>query len=203
MHDHSDDCQIVHTGICTCTQGIGQPAAQLTRKMLVDEYQRGKEIGWEEGRREGYDRGYQEGQDAAVAKMIALQNRDTVGFPPSIDNNPMTEPLAKLMEVGEGKPQHHRHRAAKGSHEVSATKYARDEFDDVPEYQTHLNKGDYLWVLGLAFGFALIAWSLTWFFELPYPFLWAVGTFVTTYCAIIVKLDYDLRKRNHVHRARR
>lgn len=183
MRDHADDCAISITGVCTCTVGIGQPAAQVTRKLLVEEYQRGKEI--------GYADGYRDGEDAAVAKMIALQNRQTIGFPNSVDNNPMTEPLNIL---------HHRHRAEKrATHGSHSTKYERDEFDDVPERDFGLHWNDYLWVLGMALGVLLITGSLTWFFGIPAWPLWTIGVTVTAFMVMIIKLDYDNRKKHDVH----
>lgn len=210
MTDHADDCAIVTTGVCTCTRGIGQPAAQVTRKLLVEEYQRGKE--------EGYLRGFVEGEEAAWAKMIAQMNRPTVGYQDP-DAEPYTEPISIVQlspveqpimpTTGETptpelkRPRAHRHRAEDVWLEATPTTYTRDEFDEVPEPQgkERVNWQDLLFLAGLALGILLITGSTLWFFSIPRWPLIAIGVAVAAFFIMLIKLDYDYRRRNErVHR---
>lgn len=161
MQDHSDDCQVVHTGICTCTRGIGQPAAQLNRKMLVDEYQRGLE------------QGRKEGEEAAIAKFLAMQNRDTLVAP-------VTAPVAHV-----------------GKHAAQTIAAIEGRYDN--DYS--LAWTFYAWALVLAVGVGLIVATTAFLLQTEHWLLWAIGAGVASFMAFIIKGDYDARKQHDVHRA--
>lgn len=218
MVDHSDDCAIVATGTCTCTQGIGQPAAAITRKRLAEEYQRGKDDGASEGFRLGRTDAINEmvsmmnvtsavprEPDTATPQYIAVASAKTQEAWAVLHTGPLKiEPLSEY-DPQRGNRAHHRHvQEGKWMGDYSASDLTDTlGITDQPVYRDMGIKPSWWALLAtIAVSSGCIAAILTWWFEWPHPFLWGIGTAVVVFCSSVIKLDHDIRRRNHVHRAR-
>jgi hypothetical protein len=224
MQDHSDDCQIVLSNVCTCTTELGQPAAQLNRKRLIDEYQRGVAAGHRAGREE------------AIAEMVAMAGRTTAvppeGYAPDVPVTGMPAYIQqapkkvqeswvalsadKSLPLRTGPLQIPEGPAVPAS-PVPATEHWHDystddlrtllHIPDQPEVRDWgIPIGWWALITALAFGAGLIAAAVTWFFGIPHPFLWSIGAAVVMFCGVTIKLDIDLREKarreRNVHRTR-
>lgn len=231
MKDHSDDCLIGQTGHCTCTQALGQPVAQITRKRLVEEYQQGLTAGVEIGKRDGfvdgkhagYDAGYLEGRAAAIAEMTSAMNdrQPTAAAPVDAEMpdyiktaSPITQAAWRAihqvppseLEAMKAVPSIDEPQGAWNQiiHGPEGGKTAEDitqalgivNQPPVPTRHPHnIGFAAMLYVVTLALGAGLIAWTGMWFLHIGYPFLWGIGVAVVTFCSIIIKMDIDARKR--------
>lgn len=222
MVDHADDCMITTTGICTCTRGIGQPAAALTRKRLVQEYQNGLEQGLDqgrqegflEGRRKGYEDGLAEGRAKAIAEMTEKLDRankiaqeakkPTAERPDYIEQagasaqNAWDMLHAKTEPVQAVKPQSTWSEIINGPEGALDIVGVVGKMKPVPVPTKHVNHLPASWwwlAIAIAVTSGAIAWFGTTLLHWGYPFLWAVGTTIVAFCSIIIRLDIDARKR--------
>lgn len=219
MTDHSDDCMIVRTGICTCTRTLGQPTAALTRKRLVEEYQdgltqgieQGRQEGFLEGRRQGFHDGKEHGRAEAIAEMTEAMSRaqraagpPTAEMPDFIKNAESdltrqawrqlhTEPVPVV-----GKPQGAWNEIIHGPEGALTADQVVHKLEPVDAPARHINHIPATWwwlTIAIASGVGMVAWFGTTLLGWGYPFLWAVGSTVVAFCSIIIKLDIDARKR--------
>lgn len=222
MVDHADDCMITTTGICTCTRGIGQPAAALTRKRLVQEYQKGLEEGLDqgrqegflEGRRKGYEDGLAEGRAKAIAEMtermdranrIALEAKQPSAEPPAYikEGSPKAQQAwetlhSKTEPVPVVKPQSTFDEILHGPEGALNINQVVGKLQPVPVPTKHVNHLPPTWwwlAVLIAVGSGAIAWFGTTLLDWDYPFLWAVGTTIVAFCSIIIRLDIEARRR--------
>lgn len=222
MVDHADDCMITTTGICTCTRGIGQPAAALNRKRLVQEYQaglaqgleQGRQEGFLEGRRKGYEDGLTEGRTKAITEMtermdranrIAQEAKQPVAEPPQYikDASPKAQDAwdtlhSKTEAVPVVKPQSTWNEIIYGPEGALDVTAVVGKMEPVHAPKTHVNHLPATWwslavIIALASG--TIAWFGTTLLDWGYPFLWAVGTTIVMFCSIIIRLDIEARRR--------
>jgi hypothetical protein len=222
MVDHADDCMITTTGICTCTRGIGQPAAALNRKRLVQEYQagltqgleQGRQEGFLEGRRKGYEDGVAEGRSKAIAEMtdkldkarqIAQEAQKPTAEPPQYirDASPKAQEAwdtlhSKTEPVSVVKPQSTWNEIIYGPEGALDVTAVVGKMKPVPASKKHVNHLPATWwwlAVAIALAAGTIAWFGTTLLHWGYPFLWAVGATVVVFCSIIIRLDIDARKR--------
>lgn len=216
---HSDDCMIVTTGHCTCTVEIGQPVAQITRKRLVEEYQigltqgieQGRQEGFLDGRREGFREGKEQGRAEAITEMTeAMERAQRAAGPPTAEmpdfiknaESDLTREAWKTLHTGPvsvvGKPQStwdeiiHGPEGAMTANQVMESLHTAE----IPIKRINHIPAPWWWLtVAIAIGAGMVAWFGTTLLMWGYPFLWAVGTVVVTFCSIIIKLDIDARKR--------
>jgi hypothetical protein len=217
MVDHADDCMITTTGICTCTRGIGQPAAALTRKRLVEEYQagltqgleQGRQEGYLEGRREGREEGYAEGRDKAIAEMTeAMDRANRLAQTPTSERPEFIEQAGtraqdawdalhqKTEPVPVVKPQSAFDQILNGPEGALNVSQVVGRMQPAPTKHVNHLPATWWWLaLAIALGAGAIAWFGTTLLDWGYPFLWAVGASIVVFCSIIIRLDMDARKR--------
>lgn len=222
MVDHADDCMITTTGICTCTRGIGQPAAALNRKRLVQEYQaglaqgleQGKQEGYLEGRRMGREEGLQEGRAKAIAEMTEAMDRanraaasrvtPTAAPPDYIQQadartqDAWAQLHSKTEPVPLAKPQSTWDEIMNGPEGALNVSQVVGKMKPVAAPTKHVNHLPATWwwlAVAIAIGSGAIAWFGTTLLQWGYPFLWAVGVTIVAFCTIIIRLDIDVRRR--------